>query len=140
MADVNLERGEELSKELGDSVLFHQTDVSEWDQQAALFKRTWEWSGRIDLFAANAGIDDRESVFQRFDDEEPKKPNLKTLEVDLVAVFYGLKLFVHYVRKNEKPGGKMVITASCVGLYPFETNPTYCAAKHGVCDSHPIVL
>ena len=71
-------------------------------------------------------------MFEPSLDDEPQKPNLKTIEVDMIAVFYGLKLFTHYARKNKTPGGKMVITASMMGIYPFETNPQYCAAKHAV--------
>jgi 15-hydroxyprostaglandin dehydrogenase (NAD) len=134
MADMNATAGEAKASSLGPNARFHQTDVSSWDDQAALFKAAWDWSGRLDFFAANAGIDDKEDVFKVWSlDEEPKKPNLKTLDVDLNAVFEGMKLFVHYVRKSgEGKGGKMVVTASMMGIYPFETNPQYSAAKHGV--------
>lgn len=54
-------------------------------------------------------------------------------------MFYGLKLFVHHARKTRRDlaegvkfNPKMVITASCVGQYPFPIAPQYCAAKHGL--------
>ena len=138
MADLN-PNGPSIASSLtgSPSPTFIHTDVSSWDAQAALFKTASSHSGSIDFFAANAGIDDKENVFQDFGDDEPKCPNLKTLDVDLLSVFYGLKLFVHYARKSRRQGlegvRKMVITASMMGIYPFETNPQYCAAKHGVC-------
>ena len=116
---------------------FFHTNVSSWGSQADLFAHAYSLTGSIDFFAANAGIADREDVFEQFSlDEEPKKPDLTTLDVDLVSVFHGLKLFVHYARKARREGRartrKMVATASMMGIYPFETNPQYCAAKHGV--------
>lgn len=38
-----------------DRVLFQKTDVSIWDQQKALFRAAYEFGGRIDFLAANAG-------------------------------------------------------------------------------------
>ncbi|MCJ1388610.1 hypothetical protein MMC18_001457 [Xylographa bjoerkii] len=70
-----------------------------------------------------------------------RPPNLKTLDVDLGAVVSGLKLFVAFARHSARADAaqgrhprkrSMVVTASMVGLYPFETNPLYCAAKHGL--------
>jgi 15-hydroxyprostaglandin dehydrogenase (NAD) len=134
MADMNESSGRAKASSLDPNALFHKTDVSSWEDQAALFKAAWDWSGRLDFFAANAGIDDKEDVFKRWPlHEEPKKPNLKTINVNLNAVLEGMKLFVHYVRKSAAgKGGKMVITASMMGIYPFETNPQYAASKHAV--------
>jgi len=133
MADINLEKGQELERELGRNASFRQVDVCDWDQQAALFKHAFQWGGdRIDFLAANAGIDDKQSLYAASDDLEPQKPNLKTLEVDLIAVYYGIWLFAHYARKNKLPGGKIVITGSAAGIYPMESNPQYTAAKHGL--------
>ncbi|KAL9106475.1 MAG: hypothetical protein Q9227_008506 [Pyrenula ochraceoflavens] len=156
LADVNAKVGTELAASLGPDAVFCRTDVASWASNAAVFQKAWDWSkGRIDFFAANAGIDDKESVFATTDlDADPQEPNLTTLDVDLKSVFYGLKLFVHYARKTQRflrtrPSSpstvingshppfdpyhpKLVITSSCVGLYRFETNPQYCAAKSGL--------
>ncbi|KIV77299.1 hypothetical protein PV11_09106 [Exophiala sideris] len=135
VADMNGERGAELQKELGSDFLFVKTDVTDWDAQAALFKRAYEWGGRIDFLAANAGIASIEPVYEDLvvnDSGELQKPNLGTLEVDLSAVFYGLILFKHYHHKaGGKGSGKVAVTASQSGLYPLRFRPTYCAAKHG---------
>jgi 15-hydroxyprostaglandin dehydrogenase (NAD) len=109
--------------------LYVKVDVSSWADNAALFKAAYNWpgdaNGRIDFLAANAGTADKESVYGEFDlDAEPEMPNLKCVEVNLLSVFYALKLFIHYARKARRDlkGGeafnpKMVITASCVGQY-----------------------
>ena len=132
LADVNEAQGKSLASELGPQALFVKTDVSSWEDQAALFKAAKAKFGRIDFVAANAGIDDKQSLYERIEGE-PVKPNLKTIDVDLVGPIYSLWLAAHYFRQNPNgEGGKVVITSSNVGLYPFPTNPQYCTAKHGV--------
>lgn len=110
IGDTNLQRGEELSAELGSAVCFQRTDVSSWEQLAVLFKKDWMTWGRIDFHAANAGIDDKESLHgsaSLSDDDEPSKPDLTVVKVDLLSVFYGVRLATHYFRKNEVKGGRL---------------------------------
>lgn len=121
IADVDVAKGETLVARLGSDVLFYKTDVSSYDQQLALFSRAYDWGGRIDFLAVNAGIDDRQSLYETeeaLDERGRLKPlNVKTLSVDLEAVFQGIWLFKHFVRKNKEPrGGKVVITSSAAGL------------------------
>lgn len=122
---------------------FISTDVSSWSELSNAFKSAWSWEGtnihRVDLIAVNAGIDDKESIYGAMDlDAEPEAPNLKCIEVNLLSVFYALKLFIYYARKTRMattPLGfhpRVVITGSCVGQYPFPVAPQYCASKHGV--------
>lgn len=158
IADIRAEAYTAISGQLdANRHKFIQTDVSSWDEQAALFKQTYAYSGndQIDFFAANAGIVEREHISAGpWDlDAEPTKPNLSTIDVNQSAVFYGLRLFVHYARKtnqnlakNTSIGStgsssassirsfnpKMVITSSCAGLYPFPLAPIYNATKHAV--------
>jgi 15-hydroxyprostaglandin dehydrogenase (NAD) len=131
MADVNAVQGEKLSQEFGAATAFYRTDVSKWDEHAALFKFAKAKFGRIDLVAANAGIGDQQNLYEK-QVGEPAKPNLKTLDVDLVAVIYAVWLAAHYFRQNGKEGGKIIITSSDAGLYPLPLHPQYAAAKHGV--------
>lgn len=155
IADIRPEAYQAISSGLDPQRhIFIQTDVSSWDQQAALFKQTYAWSGnnQIDFLAANAGRAERDHISAGpWDlDVEPIKPDLSSAEVNQSAVFYGLRLFVHYARKTNrdlKAGSsassstngphatfnpKMVITSSCAGLYPFPLAPLYNATKHGV--------
>jgi 15-hydroxyprostaglandin dehydrogenase (NAD) len=123
MADVNQREGERLSSELGSDTLFQRVDISVYEQQAALFATAFKWGGgRLDFFAANAGIDDRQSLYEKNETIEvdehgvPRPLNLKTMQVDLDAVIQGLWLFKYFARKKEKKGGKVVITSSAAGL------------------------
>jgi 15-hydroxyprostaglandin dehydrogenase (NAD) len=121
IADLNSASGERLSSELGPNVLYHHTDVSSFTQQRALFSLAFKWGGnRLDFLAANAGIADRQSLYETEEkvDEDglPLELDLKTVQVILDAALQVIWLFKFYARKNKVPGGKIVITASAAGL------------------------
>ena len=124
LADVNATEGDRLATELGPQTIFQRTDVSIYADHAALFARALEWGGRLDFLAANAGIDDRQSLYQdpatmKLDANGfPEELKLKTLRVDLDSVFQGIWLFKYYSQKSQTgpAGGKIVITASTAGL------------------------
>lgn len=135
MADLN------EPKEKLDSTIFIKTDISSWDQQAAMFKQAYEWQGRLDFFAGNAGIDDRDDIFESISSDStkpPKQPNMKTIDVNLVGTYYGIKLAAHYMSLDSKAagkpkvGGKIVVTASAAGIYPLPSVPQYAATKHAL--------
>jgi 15-hydroxyprostaglandin dehydrogenase (NAD) len=131
IADINEERGKSIQEELGPSTHFICCDVSNWESSAAMFKSAYEWGGRIDFFAANAGISEREPFYTL--PEELREPDLGTMEVDFNSVAYGLRLFRHYVREGATgEGGKMVVSSSMAGFYPMYLAPMYGAAKHAV--------
>jgi 15-hydroxyprostaglandin dehydrogenase (NAD) len=131
LADVDVAGGTHAAQELGERAFFHCSDVSDWDSVAALFKETKERFGRVDYVAANAGVADLQSLYEK-QEGDPKKPNLKTIDIDLTGQIYCLWLAAHYFRHNGDQGGTIVFTSSNAGLYKFPTNPQYAAAKHGV--------
>ena len=123
------------------NTIFISTDISSWNQQAALFKRAFDWHKRIDFFSANAGIDDRDDIFNSISSDSaapPKQPNMKTFDVNLTGTYYGIKLAAHYMSLDSKlggkakTGGKIVVTASAAGIYPLPSVPQYTATKHAL--------
>lgn len=42
-------------------------------------------------------------------------------DVDYKGVVYGTQLAIHFMRKNQVPGGKIVVTASVAAVVPHET-------------------
>lgn len=133
MVDWNTAQGEEESTKLGPRTIFIQSDVSDWDSISSAFKTTKQKWGRIDLHAANAGIGEpRPLIFETSDGAEPTKPVTKVLNVNLLGAVYGVNLALFYMRRNEKKGGKIIVTASTLGIYPFPAGPLYSASKHGV--------
>ncbi|KAJ5946107.1 hypothetical protein N7454_002946 [Penicillium verhagenii] len=120
------------------SVSFEECDVSSWESQAAVFEKVFHQQGRIDMVFANAGITERGSLLPSKDGQGPVKPNLGTLNVNLVGTIYSVQLAIHYMALNKSsdgsPSSKGMIccTASNAGLYPFPMAPMYAATKHGV--------
>ena len=146
LADISPEAWEKVKPTVDtERSTFIETDVGNWESQASMFERAYEYSQhKIDFFHANAGTGDRELVWQRFNlDAPPQKPNLDCLDVNIIGVFYGLKLFTHYTRKTRQSlqsngntssatssfQPKFVITASSAGIYPFTLFPQYAATK-----------
>ncbi|KAE9370738.1 putative short chain dehydrogenase/reductase [Stipitochalara longipes BDJ] len=114
--------------------IFQKCDVSSWEEQAAAFEKVYKEIGSIDIVCANAGIVEA-GRFLAVDEEEPKKPNMKTLDIDLNGTLYSIKLGVHYMRKNTSNSGNkglIICTSSNAGIYPFPIAPMYAIAKHGV--------
>ena len=147
-------KGPAITAELGtEKAVYHHCDVSSWENQAAAFTETFKRWGRMDFVALNAGIDDKDNLYgptttaaagtgaggEGGGDGEPVKPGLKTIQVNLIGVFYGIRLAIHYFRKNPSLhcGGKIVVTSSDAGLYPLEGSPQYVATKHAVSPFHP---
>ncbi|KAK4941647.1 hypothetical protein LTR66_007490 [Elasticomyces elasticus] len=65
----------------------------------------------------------------------PPKPDTSCTDVDYKGVIYGTQLAIHFMRKNQTPGGCIVATSSIAALYPFHTFPEYAgakAAKHNI--------
>jgi 15-hydroxyprostaglandin dehydrogenase (NAD) len=126
IADLNPTTGSAAAQALGPNALFIQSDVSSYPSQARLFKSAYEWGGnRLDFFHANAGIDDRQLLYDGMEKEEVdeeglvKRLNTKSMDVNLEAVIQGLWLFKYYVRRSKEAGGgkgKFVATSSSAGL------------------------
>lgn len=131
MADWNYEKCAEESAALGPCTQAIKCDVSSWESQLQVFEKTVDLWGKVDLVGANAGLP--EQVPLLFETSNvPKKPTTVVVDVDLVGVIYSVNLALHYFRKNEDKGGKIIITSSQVGIHAFPTGPIYGAAKAGV--------
>ncbi len=108
VADVDVERGEELVADLGGSALFHRTDVAERDEVQALVDHAVSAFGRLDVMFNNAGI---ASSFRRF-----LKDDLADLErviaVNLFGVIYGSQSAARYMAER---GGGAIVNATSIG-------------------------
>ncbi|ROW06992.1 hypothetical protein VMCG_04065 [Cytospora schulzeri] len=139
--DVNIDSGNQLVSRFATEipqakVIFKKCDVSSWKNQAEAFKEVYAEFGKIDIVVANAGISEQGAgAMASIEDDEPREPNLKILDVNLSGVIYSVKLAIHYMKKNTLTGpsrGSIICTASNAGLYPFPVSPLYGATKSGV--------
>lgn len=92
--DVNLEVGKQVVSNISNKnpqakVLFKKCDVSSWKSQTEAFKDVFNEFGRIDIVMANAGISEQgASAMSGIEEDEPKEPNLKIMDVNLSGVIY----------------------------------------------------
>lgn len=138
IVDRDAERVRQESARLGTNCLGIQADVTDYEAQCTAFMQAFEWGGnRLDLVFLNAGIGDSDSLYKDTALDEktglPKPLDLSIIDVNLSAVLQGVHLARHFFyEKNGKPGGKIVITSSQLGLYANPPLPLYCTAKHGL--------
>lgn len=105
---------------------FVQCDVTNYEQQAAMFAVAEKHFGRVDIVVNNAGIVERYPLW-----EDDKGVWKKVIDIDLSAVIEGTRLGIHALKRYGR-GGVIVNTASLAGLYPQGLTPVYSAAKFGV--------
>ena len=71
---------------------------------------------------------------RRSDSEEPIKPDLRILEVNLLGTTYTSKLAMHYFNKQRDTEGEqcLILVSSIMGFLNTSGSPTYSASKFGV--------
>jgi len=82
IADIN------SPKEFIPDTLFIQTNIASWQEQADMFKQAYAWNGRLDFGALNAGVDNRDNIFDTLSndvDSPPSKPNTLTYDVNVTG-------------------------------------------------------
>jgi NAD(P)-dependent dehydrogenase (short-subunit alcohol dehydrogenase family) len=90
--DINEASGADLVNSLAAdfpkaSISYKKCDISSWDDQKSAFEQIYKENGRIDVVIPNAGITEKGSFIPK-NDGEPQKPNLTTLDVNLVGTLY----------------------------------------------------
>jgi NAD(P)-dependent dehydrogenase (short-subunit alcohol dehydrogenase family) len=68
--------------------IFKKCDISNWDEQAAVFEEVYKEYGRIDVVCANAGVSEITKFLAMEGEEGPQKPNLRTLDINLIGTLY----------------------------------------------------
>ncbi|RMD42858.1 hypothetical protein DV735_g2272, partial [Chaetothyriales sp. CBS 134920] len=114
---------------------FFHCDVASYDSQASAFSSVFKKWGRIDALCANAGINDRSSIYilsHRGKTEVPPAPDLACTDINFKSVVYGTQLAIHFMRQNPIPGGQIVATSSSIGIHPICILPEYAGAKSAI--------
>lgn len=115
----------ELVARAGSTAVFQRCDVTRSEDLARMLAASFEHFGRLDIVCNNAGIGERQDLF-----EDETREFERVVTVDLTAVIDATRLAVRAMR--EHGGGVIVNTASMGGLLPMPNNPVYAAAKAGV--------
>jgi 3-oxoacyl-[acyl-carrier protein] reductase len=126
--DMNREKGESLVQSLtaqGFKAHFDAVNVAEFDSVESAARRAYEQFAHLDILINNAGIT-QDATLLKMSVQQWQQ----VINVNLTGVFYCAKAVVPYM--VEKQYGRIINTASVVGLYGNFGQTNYVAAKAGL--------
>jgi NAD(P)-dependent dehydrogenase (short-subunit alcohol dehydrogenase family) len=109
----------------GDAAAVH-VDVTKSADLDGMFDFAQKTYGGFDILYNNAGITTGNPRWP----DCPEDQWLRTIQVDLNAVIEGTRKAIPLLKA--RGGGVIMQTASLAGLFGFQADPVYSAAKHGV--------
>jgi NAD(P)-dependent dehydrogenase (short-subunit alcohol dehydrogenase family) len=101
-------------------------DVTKSQELTAMLDFADATYGGFDVLYNNAGVGTGQPSYP----ESPEASWRRTVEIDLMAVIEGTRQAIPRLQK--RGGGVIIATASLAGLFGFQADPVYAAAKHGV--------
>lgn len=131
LSDLESDRLDALTDELGGKAVAIAGDITDPDLSERLVDKALTQFGRLDIAVNNAGI-----VHDMM--PLPKTPldvARKTIEVDLMGVFYAMRAQLPTLEKRFRETGEagaIVNVASVAGVVAAPMLSVYAAAKHGV--------
>lgn len=126
IADVDRDAGEALAAQLGTSVVFQPTDVSEASEIQAAVDVAVERFGGLHVMCNNAGVG---GSFQPFLDDDFADFD-RVMKVNILGVMVGTQRAARYMKDNG--GGAIVNTTSIGGINAGAGVMTYRATKAAV--------
>jgi len=125
LADIDEPRGRALATELGASVSFERTDVTDPAQWSRLVEDCRARHGRLDVLVNNAGIGFPAEVL----DETPEKHRF-TLDLNVTAVWHGIRAVLPVM--IAQGSGSIVNISSIDGIVGVAGMSSYVASKFAV--------
>jgi len=126
IADIDVEAGERLAAELGDSTVFVRCDVTNEDDIVAAIDVCIDRFGALDIMINNAGVVGVTGPIQ----DTPLEDFDRTMAILITSVFLGTK---HAMRVMKTQGhGSIINTSSTAGVQGGLGPHVYTTAKHAV--------
>lgn len=125
IADLLVEQGEALARDIGERASFVRLDVTDEAGWAALVAQVIARHGRIDVLINNAAITDHKSVT-----DTSKQDLERMLAINLVGPYLGVKAVVPHMQRQR--AGSIVNISSVNGLRGTIGMSAYDASKWGV--------
>jgi NAD(P)-dependent dehydrogenase (short-subunit alcohol dehydrogenase family) len=119
---------EAAAKEAGGTTLVVPTDVKEPEAIRALFAKTKDSFGRLDLLFNNAGVSMRGMPIE----EVPLERWLAVVATNLTAVFLCTQEAVKIMKAQDPRGGRIINNGSISAHTPRPGTVAYTATKHAV--------
>ena len=121
----NLDRTAEELRHRGANVLVVQTDVTDESQVIALFERTMQEFGRLDILVNNSGVFDGGPL-----EELSLKTWQKVVDVNLTGVFLCSREAMKIMKGQL--GGRIINIGSISARMPRMNSVPYATTKHGL--------
>jgi NAD(P)-dependent dehydrogenase (short-subunit alcohol dehydrogenase family) len=112
----------------GDRVLVVPTDVADPASVAALFDRTVQAWGRVDLLFNNAGVNAPGVPLEELTFEQWKN----VVDVNLTGMFLCIQAAFRVMKAQDPRGGRIINNGSISAHAPRPNSAPYTATKHGV--------
>lgn len=112
IVDLNAQQANQALPKLASSSIFCRANVVKYQEQLEAFEKARATFGSIDFVFANAGIIGKADFYNEADAWPPEPPSLAVQDICLTGVIYTCHLAMHFMRRNEVPGGTIVMTAS----------------------------
>ncbi|PFH49765.1 hypothetical protein AMATHDRAFT_76024 [Amanita thiersii Skay4041] len=138
VGDLDAARSKKLVDEIkqaGGNAIFQKCNVIDWDEQVALFELAMSTFASVDIVVANAGIAETTPFTAvKLVNGRPVKPNLLTVDVNLIGLLYTTHLAQHYLTLNRKEGQlkAVVLIGSMASWLALPRAEIYAATKHAV--------
>ncbi len=133
--DLPRSPGETLAKELGPSVLFCPTDVSDPNQVEAAVERASDEFGALHVAISCAGIGWAQRTVTK-DGPHPLEPFQKVIEVNLIGTFNAIRFAANRMNANQPDAGGergVIINTASVAAYDGQIGQVaYSASKGGI--------
>lgn len=126
MSEAGARETVELVEQAGGKATAVRVDVTSSADLDEMFSVAESAYGGFDILYNNAGITTGQPRYP----ESPEEQWRRTIEVDLNAVIEGTRRAIPKLKA--RGGGVIIQTASLAGLFGFQADPVYAAAKHGV--------
>ena len=123
VADLNLDRAEDVAREIGDAALAARCDVSREADIQALVETARQRFGQVDIYISNAGILGREGGFELEDALWDKMWQIH----GMAHVWAARAVVPEMVQRGQ---GYFLVTASAAGLLNIVESAPYGVTKH----------
>jgi 3alpha(or 20beta)-hydroxysteroid dehydrogenase len=125
ITDILEKEGKAVADELGSNAIFVKHDVTKWDEWQNVVSTAESKFGPVNILVNNAGIG-----FVKLIEEITEEEYRKTVDINQVSVFLGMKAVVSSMKKTKN--GSIVNISSVAGLLALPQYITYSASKFAV--------
>ena len=124
LADIDVEAGERMVKEIGGATTFHRCDVARESDVSSLVDFTLGQHGALHVMFNNAGVSGPGSAVSEID----MSGMAHVLDVNVTGVVHGVK----HAARVMKPGGSIICTGSVNSHVATGSVHAYTIAKHAL--------